>query len=212
MYLPRHYAVTDKQQLHDFIKENGFGIMFSSNGPEPMATHLPFILDEHAGEQGTLLSHMAGANRQWRYDDGQEVLAVFQGSHTYVSPTWYQDPETVPTWNYVAVHAYGKLRAVQDQQRLQNILAQITDYYESSLPEPWQAQFNSEYAQQMLKRIVVFDIEIDKIQGKWKLNQNLPEPRRRRVVNVLKTMPDDNSRKIVTPMEPSLEPEDAASG
>lgn len=210
MYLPKHYAVTDRQQLHDFIKGNGFGILFSGNGPEPVASHLPFILDESAGEQGTLLSHMAGANRQWRHADGQQVLTVFQGPHTYVSPTWYQDPETVPTWNYVAVHVYGILKIVQDQERIQNILARITDYYEASLPQPWQAEFTSEYAQQMVKRIVAFEIEIDKMQGKWKLNQNHPEERRRRVVDVLKTMPDDNSRGIVTLMEPGLEPADPA--
>jgi len=210
MYVPRHYAVTDRQQLHDFIKGNGFGIMFSGNGPEPVASHLPFILDESAGEQGTLLSHMAGANRQWRHADGQQVLTVFQGPHTYVSPTWYQDPETVPTWNYVAVHVYGILKVVQDQERIQNILARITDYYEASLPQPWQAEFTSEYAQQMVKRIVAFEIEIDKMQGKWKLNQNHPKERRRRVVDVLKTMPDDNSRGIVTLMEPRLESADSA--
>ena len=210
MYVPRHYAVTDRQQLHDFIKGNGFGIMFSGNGPEPVASHLPFILDESAGEQGTLLSHMAGANRQWRHADGQQVLTVFQGPHTYVSPTWYQDPETVPTWNYVAVHVYGILKVVQDQERIQNILARITDYYEASLPQPWQAEFTSEYAQQMVKRIVAFEIEIDKMQGKWKLNQNHPEERRRRVVDVLKTMPDDNSQGIVTLMEPRLESADSA--
>ncbi len=210
MYLPKHYDVTDRQQLHDFIKGNGFGILFSGNGPEPVASHLPFILDESAGEQGILLSHMAGANRQWRHADGQQVLTVFQGPHTYVSPTWYQDPETVPTWNYVAVHVYGILKVVQDQERIQNILARITDYYEASLPQPWQAEFTSEYAQQMVKRIVAFEIEIDKMQGKWKLNQNHPEERRRRVVDVLKTMPDDNSRGIVTLMEPSLESADPA--
>ncbi|PKB77778.1 MAG: transcriptional regulator [SAR202 cluster bacterium MP-SInd-SRR3963457-G2] len=212
MYVPRHYAVTDRQQLHDFIKGNGFGIMFSGNGPEPVASHLPFILDESAGEQGTLLSHMAGANRQWRHADGQQVLTVFQGPHTYVSPTWYQDPETVPTWNYVAVHVYGILKVVQDQERIQNILARITDYYEASLPQPWQAEFTSEYAQQMVKRIVAFEIEIDKMQGKWKLNQNHPEERRRRVVDVLKTMPDDNSQGIVTLMEPGLDSKDAGEG
>jgi len=212
MYLPRHYAVTDRLRLHDFIKSNGFGILFSGNGPEPVASHLPFILDESAGENGTLLAHMAAENRQWRHADGQPVLTVFQGPHTYVSPTWYQETETVPTWNYVAVHVYGTLRVVQDQQRLQSIIERITDYYESSLPQPWKAEFTSEYAQQMLKRIVVFEIEIQKMQGKWKLNQNHSEERRRRVVDVLKTYSDDNSREIVALMEPGLKPEDAADG
>ena len=212
MYLPRHYAVTDRQQLHDFIKANGFGIMFSGNGPEPVASHLPFILDEDAGEQGTLLAHMAGANRQWRHADGQTVLTVFQGPHTYVSPTWYQDPETVPTWNYVAVHVYGTLKVVKDEQQFQQIISRLTDYYETSLPQPWKAEFTSEYAQQMMKRIVVFEIEIEKMQGKWKLNQNHPEERRQRVVDVLKTYTDDNSKGIVTLMESDLKPEADGDG
>jgi transcriptional regulator len=210
MYLPIHYAVTDRQQLHDFIKANGFGIMFSGNGPEPVASHLPFILDEDAGEHGTLLAHMAGANRQWRYADGQQVLTVFQGPHTYVSPTWYQEAETVPTWNYVAVHVYGTLKVVKDEQHCQRFIARLTDYYEASLPQPWKAEFTSEYAQQMMKRIVVFEIEIEKMQGKWKLNQNHPEERRKRVVDVLKTYTDDNSKGIVTLMESDLPSENGS--
>ncbi len=112
----------------------------------------------------------------------------------------------------MAVHVYGILKVVQDQERLQSILARITDYYEASLPQPWQAEFTSEYAQQMVKRIVVFEIEIDKMQGKWKLNQNHPEERRRRVVDVLKTYSDDDSRGIRELMEKSLEAVDGADG
>ena len=194
------------------MAQYGFATLVTTGDGAPVASHLPFILDESAGEKGTLLSHMAVANRQWRYADGQQVLTVFQGPHTYVSPTWYQDPETVPTWNYVAVHVYGILKVVQDQERIQNILARITDYDEASLPQPWQAEFTSEYAQQMVKRIVAFEIEIDKMQGKWKLNQNHPEERRRRVVDVLKTMPGDNSQGIATLMEPGLGPDDSAEG
>ena len=212
MSLPRHYAVTNKQQLQGFIKENGFGIMFSRNGPEPVASHLPFVIDEATGEHGTLLAHMAGANRQWRHADGQTVLTVFQGPHTYVSPTWYQETETVPTWNYVAVHVYGTLKVVRDEQHLQRIISRLTDYYEASQPQPWKAEFTSEYAQQMMKRIVVFEIKIEKMQGKWKLNQNHPVERRRRVVDVLKTYIDDNSKGIVTLMESDLEPEAGVDG
>ncbi len=110
------------------------------------------------------------------------------------------------------MHVYGTLRVVEDQQRLQRIIELITDYYESSQPQPWRAEFTSEYSQRMLKRIVVFEIEIQKIQGKWKLNQNHPAERRQRVVNVLKTMSGDNSREIAALMEPGLEPVDVAEG
>ena len=97
---------------------------------------------------------------------GLPVLAVFQGPHTYVSPTWYQDADTVPTWHYVAVHVYGTLRVVEDEHRLQRIIGLITDYYESSQTPPWRAELTSEYSQRMLKRIVAFEVEIEKIQGK----------------------------------------------
>ena len=87
MYLPEHYAVTDRSKMLEYIKSNGFGILFSHTGSEPMASHLPFILDENGGEQGRILGHMARANHQWRYADGQQVLVVFHGPHAYVSPT-----------------------------------------------------------------------------------------------------------------------------
>ena len=201
MYLPERYSVTDQAKLHDFINTNGFGILFSHTGPEPMASHLPFILDESAGEQGVLLGHMARANPQWEEASGQQVLVVFNGPHLYVSPTWYQEPNTVPTWDYVAVHVYGLLRMAGDRPYSQKILQRLTDYSESSQPEPWQADFNTKYMEGMLDRIVAFEIEIQKIQGKWKLNQNQPERRRQRVVDVLKKQAGDDSQRIATLIE-----------
>ena len=112
----------------------------------------------------------------------------------------------------MAVHVYGTLKVVRDEQHLQRIISRITDYYEASQPQPWKAEFTSEYAQQMMERIVVFEIEIEKMQGKWKLNQNHPEERRQRVVDVLKTYIDDNSKGIVTLMESDLDPEDGVDG
>ena len=196
MYLPEHYAVTDRPKMHDFIKSNGFGILFSHTGPEPAASHLPFILDEHGGDQGLILGHMARDNRQWEYADGQQVLVVCHGPHAYISPTWYQEEDTVPTWNYVAVHADGVFKAVEDRAGIEEIVGRITDYYESFQPQPWQADFTTPYAEQMVKRIVAFEIEITRLQGKWKLNQNHPEGRRRRVAQQLNTQGGDNGRQI----------------
>ena len=115
MYTPKEYEVTDRPRMLEFMQNNSFGILFSHTGDEPMATHLPFITDGEAGEQGLIIGHMAKANRQWRYADGQQVLVVFHGPHTYVSPTWYQAEDTVPTWDYVAVHATGVFKALQDR-------------------------------------------------------------------------------------------------
>ena len=96
MYIPRHYAQEDRGKLFEFMQNNSFGILFSHTGDEPMASHLPFVIDE-VGDQGLILGHMAKANRQWRYADGQQVLVVFYGPHAYVSPTWYQEDEVVLT-------------------------------------------------------------------------------------------------------------------
>lgn len=161
-----------------------------------MASHLPFILDENGGQQGLILGHMAKANRQWRYADGQQVLVVFHGPHSYVSPTWYEEEDVVPTWNYVAVHATGIFKAVEDREGMEGLVGRLTDFYEASQPQPWQADFSTEYNVQMMKRVVGFEIEITQLQGKWKLNQNHPEHRRRRVSGQLKTHDGDNDRQI----------------
>ena len=204
MYLPKHYEVTDQSKIFEFIKANSFGILFSHTGSEPMASHLPLILDEKGGEQGLILGHMARANRQWRYADGQQVLVVFHGPHTYVSPTWYQEEDTVPTWNYVAVHATGVFKAVEDRPGLIESVARLTDQHEASQRQPWQPDFSTAYSDQMLKRIVAFQIEITSLQGKWKLNQNHPEHRRRRVAEQLKTLGGDANLQIAGLMEEDI--------
>ena len=188
MYTPKHYAVTDKARLFDFMRSNSFGILFSHTGDEPMATHLPFVIDEEVGEQGLIVGHMARANRQWRYADGQQVLVVFHGPHTYVSPTWYQAEDTVPTWDYVAVHATGVFKALEDRSELEESVGRLTAQHEASQPKPWQPDFTTGYSDNMLKRIVAFQIQITSLQGKWKLNQNQPEERRERVSEKLKTL------------------------
>ncbi len=188
MYTPKEYEVTDRSRLLEFMKENSFGILFSHTGDEPMATHLPFIIDEEAGDQGLILGHMAKANRQWRYADGQQVMVVFHGPHTYVSPTWYQAEDVVPTWDYVAVHATGIFRAFEDRKGMEETVARLTAQHEASQPQPWKMDYTTAYADQRLKQIVGFQIEITSLQGKWKLNQNHPEERRERVSEKLKTL------------------------
>ncbi len=196
MYLPKYYAVTDRPKLFDFMKSNSFGILFSHTGSEPMASHLPFIIDENGGEQGIILGHMAKANPQWRYADGQQVLVVFQGPHTYVSPTWYQEEDTVPTWDYVVVHATGTFKAMEDRLALEEAVGRLTDQHEASQPRPWKPDFSTAYSDQMLKRIVAFEIEITSLQGKSKLNQNRPEHLRRRVSEQLKTLGGESNLQV----------------
>jgi transcriptional regulator len=181
MYLPKYYEVNDRAKLFDFMKSNSFAILFSHTGEEPMASHLPFIIDETGEEKGLILGHMAKANRQWRYADGQQVMVVFHGPHTYVSPTWYQEEDAVPTWNYTAVHATGTFKATEEPAVMEDMVARLTAQHEASQPQPWQMDFSTDYASQMMKRVVAFQIGITSIQGKWKLNQNQSDARRERV-------------------------------
>ena len=186
MYIPEYYEVNDRAKLFEFMKDNSFGILFSHTGDEPMASHLPFVIDDDGRDQGLILGHMAKANRQWRNADGQQVLVVFHGPHTYVTPTWYQDDDVVPTWNYVAVHATGTFKAFEDRAGMEESVSRLTDQHEASQTNPWQLDYSTEYADQMLKRIVGFQIEITDLKGKWKLNQNHSEVRRGRVADQLK--------------------------
>ena len=185
MYLPKYYEVTDKPKMFEFMKSNSFAILFSHTGAEPMASHLPFIIDETSGDNGLILGHMAKANHQWRYADGQQVMVVFHGPHAYVSPTWYLEDEAVPTWNYTAVHATGIFRATEDHAVMREMVERLTAQHEESQPTQWEMDFSTGYAEQMMKRVVAFQIDITSLQGKWKLGQNQSDVRRERVAAML---------------------------
>ena len=205
MYVPKLYAVTDKQRSYDFIRNNGFGILFSYQGSGPVASHLPFVISEEPDGQDFILGHMARANDHWRHADGNEVMVVFHGPHAYISPAWYQEPETVPTWNYAVVHVYGTFEALHERQDAVEVVQQVVDYYESFLPQPWKADFDSPYNRKMIKGVTAFRIRIDRVVGKWKLGQNRPPYLRRRAIDVLKTLPGENEQAIAKLMKAEIE-------
>ncbi len=204
MYLPKYYEVNDRTKLFDFMKSNSFAILFSHTGEEPMASHLPFIIDETGEEKGLILGHMAKANRQWRYADGQQVMVVFHGPHTYVSPTWYQEEDAVPTWNYTAVHATGTFKATEEPAVMEDMVARLTAQHEASQPQPWQMDFSTDYASQMMKRVVAFQIGITSIQGKWKLNQNQSDARRERVASKLGSSEHEGDLQVAKLMDEDM--------
>src|SRR5215211_144800 len=103
MYIPPHFAESVLPKLHEAIERYSFATLVSGSEGDLFASHLPLLVDRNQGPQGTLVGHMARANPQWRAAAGKEVMAIFHGPHAYISPTWYQAPEVVPTWNYVAV-------------------------------------------------------------------------------------------------------------
>jgi transcriptional regulator len=205
MYIPTAFAESDLAKQHDFIEQNGFGLLVSQVEGLPFVSHLPFLLDKTAGPHGCLLGHMARANPQWAEAGDQDVLAVFSGPHAYVSPTWYEDENVVPTWNYVAVHAYGRLQIVREDQDLARILERFVAFYEATLPRPWRFDAASDFSKKMMKAVVGFRIKISRIEGKWKLNQNRPREQRERVARTLRTFADDNARGVASLIEKDLQ-------
>ena len=204
MFVPPHFAESNLATLHNLIEQNSFGLLISQVEGEPFATHLPFLLERKAGPNGTLIGHVARANPHWKGMGGQNSLAIFTGPHAYISPTWYETENVVPTWNYVAVHAYGKIELIEDRDSLLQIVKKSVFVYEADLPKPWTLDESSNYVERMLGQIVGFQMEIERIEGKWKLNQNHPKERRAKVVRALREQRDENSLGIADLMQEML--------
>lgn len=202
MYIPKSFEVNEKETIYDLIENNSFAILFSSKEDKASATHLPLLLDRNAG---CLYGHMAKANTHWENIEN-EVLVIFSGAHSYISPSWYETPQSVPTWNYVAVHVYGNLELIEDKERLLKILDGSVTYYESGKPNAWDmSKAGLNFIDNLSKGIVGFKIRITKIEGKWKLSQNHSKERQERVINALELQEDDNSKQIAKLMRENIE-------
>lgn len=205
MYIPKAFDVSDEQVLLNFIKQNSFGILFSQTEQGPFASHLPFLHDPSMDEHGYLIGHMAKANSHWKDANNNEVLVVFSGPHAYISPIWYGEPNVVPTWNYVTVHVYGKLMLVEEEGELRKIIEDSLEFYEVSMPNPWQVNFTDTFTKHLLQAIVGFKIKISKIEGKWKLSQNHSVTKQQRVITSLYQVDEYNSKEIAALMEANVE-------
>jgi transcriptional regulator len=173
MYIPNAFRVDSAEKLGALIRQHSFATLVTHDGASSFASHLPVIHHPGEGHQGTLISHMARANPQWRhFANGQEALLIFHGPHAYISPSWYKAPLAVPTWNYAAVHAYGVPTIIDDPGRLLRLLRETISIYESGLPAPWDGNLPEEYMDRMMQAIVGFEIPISRIEGKFKLGQN----------------------------------------
>ncbi|MBI1347377.1 FMN-binding negative transcriptional regulator [bacterium] len=203
MYLPAAFHETDLATIHAFIELHSFGLLTSQGDELPLGTHLPFLLDRTTGPQGTLIGHMAKANPHWRYADGETVMVVFHGPHAYITPTWYAAENVVPTWNYVAVHAYGVFELVDDDETL-DIVAQTVERYEQPQAQPWKFERDTDFARKLLAAIVGFRIEVTRLEGKWKLSQNHSLERRERVIAGLQQQGDADAVAIAALMAATL--------
>src|SRR5262245_29746846 len=196
MYVPAYFTETDLGKLHEAIERSSFATLVSAGTGGQAASHLPLLLERTSGSSGTLLGHMARANRQWDVAAGQEVLAIFSGPHGYVSPQWYEASGVVPTWNYVAVHAYGRLELIENEAEVESLLTRMVEVYEAAQPQPWRLHEPAAFVSRMIRQIVAFRLPIARLEGKWKLNQNRPAEQRERVIAALSRQADENSREI----------------
>ena len=204
MYVPQHFQQSDVTRLHDFIIGNSFALLVSQRDSHLQASHLPLLLDRTSGDQGELIGHMARANHQWEQAEGQTVLAIFSGPHAYISPAWYEAENVVPTWNYAAVHAYGRFQAIHDPLALKGILRAYVDEYERNRPAPWRLEGSPQFIERLVAQIVGFRIPIERLEGKWKLNQNHPRERREKVIRALHERGDENALAIAELMRQTL--------
>ncbi|MDA4137308.1 MAG: FMN-binding negative transcriptional regulator [Thaumarchaeota archaeon] len=182
MYNPRWFKEDRLQFLHAEIRKIGFGTLVTSAASGMLASHVPLLLDASRGERGLLYGHIARGNLQWRDTlPGSEGLAIFLGPDAYVTPRWYQtkkeDGKVVPTWNYVAIHVRGPVTFFEDPERLREVVTELTTLHESGAEDPWEVtDAPADYIQTQLKSIVGFEMPIARVEGKWKMSQNRPEP------------------------------------
>jgi transcriptional regulator len=192
-YVPPHFEENDDARLHAAMREYPFGTIVTSGPDGLIASHLPFLLEPEYGEHGRLWFHFARPNPQWRAVTAQtEALAIFLGPHAYVSPSWYatqrETGKVVPTWNYLAVHAYGPLEVFEDPETLRDLVTRLTAAHEGALPEPWKpSDAPGDYIATQLRGIVGLRMPIRRLYGKWKMSQNRPSADRAGAIEALET-------------------------
>ncbi|HKW54270.1 MAG TPA: FMN-binding negative transcriptional regulator [Stellaceae bacterium] len=180
MYLPKDFKEESAPVMHEAIRAARLGTLITL-GPDGMeASHIPMLVDPEPAPFGTLKGHIARANPQWRRASGQvQALAIFLGPDAYITPAWYetkrQSGKVVPTWNYVAIHAYGPLTFYDDADRLLALVTELTETHEAGRAQPWAvSDAPKDYVAGMLKAIVGFELPIARLEGKWKMSQNRP--------------------------------------
>lgn len=194
MYIPSF----NRQQRRDavkFMQTYPFGTLVNILHGKPVATHLPFVINLQQ-EEIVIRSHLARANEQWKALEESRSLIIFQEPHAYISPKYYDKKLNVPTWNYVAVHAYGSVRIIDDRPTIHQLITQTIRNFEEEYFDQWQS-LPDKYREGMINGIVAFEVKIDDLQGKEKLSQNKK---------------DNEIRKIISGLKEAINPMDRAMG
>jgi transcriptional regulator len=199
MYTPSHFDNPDLTVLHDMLRRHPFALLVTPHAGEVHLTHLPFHLVPERGSKGTLEAHLARVNP---HSDailaGAPSTVVFHGPDGYISPRWYVDPaKNVPTWNYVAVHVHGKPRPISEPTQLLALIGRLTDEHETYIERPWSIREAQAHAERLTGHILGFDLEIERIEGKFKLSQNRSDGDRAGVLQELARNQDSNVQEML---------------
>ena len=199
MYIPHAYRNENIAEIEDFIRQNSFAILINQVDDSPWATHIPLELHKNKAGEPILVGHLAKANVQWKSFKGNpNVLVVFNGPHSYVSSSWYEEEE-VPTWNYIAVHVYGKTR-LQNEQELYDSLVDLVDRYEKNSDHPVSVHTLSKRTMRQIRGIVGIEISIEKVQAAYKLSQGRDHDHKK-IIEELEKREDPGSLAIAGEMK-----------
>ena len=197
MYIPKYYREEDRGKILAFLSQNNFPAIVSFDGEKLIATHTPVEVTEGVAGEITIYSHVSRANPQWKTFGAQEIMLIFQGTHTYISPRWYNHVN-VPTWNYMMVHVYGKVRLLPDDEllaflsRLVHAHEKNTSYSLEGLPK--------DFVQKEIKGVVGFAIDVTRIDAGYKLSQNRNDEDHENIVRELDKRGDADSVKVASAM------------
>jgi transcriptional regulator len=194
MFVPSLFQFPDKADMIAFMKQYSFATIITVKDGLPIATQLPFFIDERDGKL-VLCSHFALANEQARYIESATSLVIFTQPHAYISPSHYDKRESVPTWDYISVHAYGKAIILPDEADKRQSLEQTIRFYEPTYLEQWNT-LSDKYKKGMMQGIVAFELTVTDLQGQKKLSQNKTDAERNRIINHLETSDNGAEREL----------------
>lgn len=201
MYIPQQFKNENREEILKFIEENSFGILITKGQSRIIASHIPLHLSTNKDGNEILSGHLSKANEGWAsFENNEEVLVIFPGQHTYISPSWYSH-ENVPTWNYIAVHVYGSIRIIEGEELLDSLKKLVNKYEKGSINPVTVEKMNPELVNREMKGIVGFEILINDLQAAYKLSQNRSEKDYDNIIDELsKNRSDPNSVGIAEEM------------
>jgi transcriptional regulator len=200
MYIPDLYKNENQEAITAFLKENSFGILINQTNGKLWATHIPLELSINSEGKTLLEGHISKENPQWKgFAENDQILAVFSGPHSYISPSWY-DHENVPTWNYIAVHVYGKIKIIEGDEVIES-LKRLVDKYEQNSENPVRIEDLSEKTMMQSRGIVAFQIEIEEIQAQQKMSQNRDDKNYQNIISELEKTNINQSIAVANEMK-----------